>query len=171
MPQFEMIDSEDTEFLALPKFVQGYIEALFFTESAASCYTMENWNSEETQEAVREGQADGNLPSDAGFSDLHHDSLMAICGQCVAFEFKASKLLEQAYGMEMQIRGGSAPYSETQAGHDFWFTRNGHGVGFWDRGLGQVGDDLAEIARSFGEVNVWFADHVDNGDAPFVYHQ
>ena len=21
----------------------------------------------------------------------------------------------------------------TQAGHDFWFTRNGHGVGFWDK--------------------------------------
>jgi hypothetical protein len=138
MPQFEMIDSEDTEFLALPKFVQGYIEALFFTESAASCYTMENWNSEETQEAVREGQADGNLPSDAGFTDLHH------------------------------VYAGD--YSEIQAGRDFWFTRNGHGVGFWNRDLGQVGDDLADIAREFGEVYPWFADHVDNGDAPFVYH-
>jgi hypothetical protein len=141
--------------------VQGYIEALFFTESAASCYTMENWNSEETQEAVREGQADGNLPSDAGFTDLHHDSLMAICGQCVAFEYKAGELLKQVY---------AGDYSEIQAGRDFWFTRNGHGVGFWNRDLGQVGDDLADIAREFGEVYPWFADHVDNGDAPFVYH-
>ena len=23
--------------------------------------------------------------------------------------------------------------NEGQAAHDFWFTRNGHGVGFWDR--------------------------------------
>lgn len=29
-----------------------------------------------------------------------------------------------------------------QAGHDFWLTRNGHGAGFWDRGLGDAGDTL-----------------------------
>ena len=42
----------------------------------------------------------------------------------------------------------------TQAGHDFWFTRNGHGVGFWDRPK-VYGDTYAEkftkIAESFGE--------------------
>ena len=32
-----------------------------------------------------------------------------------------------------------------QAGHDFWFTRQGHGVGFWDRS-----DDVwPEAARDF----------------------
>ncbi len=31
---------------------------------------------------------------------------------------------------------------------DFWYTRNGHGVGFWDRGLGKVGDDLSTLARN-----------------------
>lgn len=56
-------------------------------------------------------------------------------------------------------------------GHDFWMTRNGHGVGFWDRGLGDEGDALSEIAREFGEAHVWFADHVEHGNAPYVYHQ
>lgn len=40
----------------------------------------------------------------------------------------------------------------SQNGHDFWLTRNGHGVGFWDRGYGEVGDALSKIAETFGEV-------------------
>lgn len=30
-----------------------------------------------------------------------------------------------------------------QQGHDFWLTRNGHGAGFWDRGLGCLGEKLS----------------------------
>lgn len=41
-----------------------------------------------------------------------------------------------------------------QMGHDFWLTRNGHGTGFWDRGLGERGDKLTEIAKTFGEVYI-----------------
>lgn len=44
------------------------------------------------------------------------------------------------------------------AGHDFWLTRNGHGVGFWDRGLGELGDKLTEAAKTFGEVNLYLGD-------------
>lgn len=38
-----------------------------------------------------------------------------------------------------------------QLGHDLWLTRNGHGAGFWDRGLGEVGERLAAAARDMGE--------------------
>jgi hypothetical protein len=38
----------------------------------------------------------------------------------------------------------------SQIGHDLWLTRNGHGAGFWDRGLGEVGDQLSEIAKAMG---------------------
>lgn len=37
-----------------------------------------------------------------------------------------------------------------QNGNDFWYTRNGHGVGFWDRGYEQTGDRLTEAAHKFG---------------------
>ena len=33
-----------------------------------------------------------------------------------------------------------------QFGHDFWLTRNGHGAGIWDRGLGDLGDTLTKWA-------------------------
>jgi hypothetical protein len=49
-------------------------------------------------------------------------------------------------------------YSWEQMGHDIWFTRNGHGVGFWDRGLGDLGEGLTKIAESMGEVSVFIND-------------
>ncbi len=39
-----------------------------------------------------------------------------------------------------------------QNGSDFWYTRNGHGVGFWDRGYpDDVADPLTEACKTFGE--------------------
>lgn len=46
-------------------------------------------------------------------------------------------------------------YTFESAGHDYALTRNGHGTGFWDRGLGMVGDALDAIARPYGERNLW----------------
>lgn len=34
-------------------------------------------------------------------------------------------------------------------GHDFWLTMQGHGAGFWDRGLRELGDRLTEAAKTF----------------------
>lgn len=44
---------------------------------------------------------------------------------------------------------------EEQIGHDFWLSRNGHGAGFFDRELGEIGDKLQEISRNFKEINVF----------------
>lgn len=35
------------------------------------------------------------------------------------------------------------------AGHDFWLTSAGHGVGFWDRNLGDLGDQLTAACEPF----------------------
>ena len=43
---------------------------------------------------------------------------------------------------------------DSQHGHDFWLTRNGHGAGFWDRGYGALGDKLTDAAHAWGEVDV-----------------
>ena len=34
------------------------------------------------------------------------------------------------------------------AGHDLWLTAAGHGAGFWDRGLGDLGDRLATASKA-----------------------
>ena len=45
-----------------------------------------------------------------------------------------------------------------QVGHDFWLTRNHHGAGFWDRGLGERGDILTKLAHPYGESDLYVGD-------------
>lgn len=51
-----------------------------------------------------------------------------------------------------------------RAGHDFWFTRNGHGAGFWDGDWefevdgNNAGKHLTEASKAYGELNVYVGD-------------
>jgi len=97
--------------------------------------------------------ADGeDTPLDADYcsADIHPDTLAEMTSDCEDFTEANSELLEQAYA--------TGNYDEGQAGHDFWLTRNGHGAGFWDRGLGKIGDQLTEAAKSYGSVNLYAYD-------------
>lgn len=55
-------------------------------------------------------------------------------------------------------------WTDEQAGHDFWLTRNGHGAGFWDRGEGALGDELTKAAKAWGSADLYVG---DDGD---IYH-
>lgn len=161
MPEFVM-EGRDHAARAESPFVYGFIEALFFTECSPA-YCAEEWFSDECRRAVEEGQADGSLPGDVGYTDIHPDSLAAIRKFCRTMQGHMSGLLRQAYE-----RDG---YDETQAGRDLLYTYVGHGVGYWDRkeleadGLGRKLTD----ACGRGEVNPFFGGHVTYGDAPFVH--
>jgi hypothetical protein len=55
---------------------------------------------------------------------------------------------------------------EEQLGYDLWLTRNRHGAGFWDRGLGEIGDKLTEICRvEFNEYHLM----ASRGKVKFIY--
>lgn len=167
MPEF-ILEGRDHAARAESPFVLGFIEAMFFTESS-SAYMSDEWFSDECQRAQHEGQADGTLPGDVGYTDIHPDSLAAIRADCEAWQAANADLLAQAY---------SRDYDATQAGRDYWFTRNGHGVGFWDRkeldspgpvGTGlSIGQRLSDACR-YDEINPFFGDHVTHGNAPFVH--
>lgn len=51
-----------------------------------------------------------------------------------------------------------AEMDPVQIGHDFWLTRNGHGAGFWDRGLGERGRRLTDACRPYGKVDLYLGD-------------
>lgn len=54
---------------------------------------------------------------------------------------------------------GHSEYSdEEMAGHDFWLSRNGHGAGFFDRGLDELGDKLQELAKTYGSCDPYVGD-------------
>jgi hypothetical protein len=52
----------------------------------------------------------------------------------------------------------------SQLGHDLFLTRNRHGAGFWDRGLGEIGDELTEVAKGMGEIDVYLDE-----EYPLIY--
>lgn len=155
---------EPVAYADLDQFTQGYIEAMFFTETSG--ISMVDWHSEASREAVREGQADGDIPGDAGFSDLHPDSLAEIMADCADFQAKGQDMLQRAYA--------TGNYEAMQAGRDFWFSRNGHGAGFFDREIGEVRDELQSLASDkFGQVDPWFSDSEESVSPTgygFVYH-
>lgn len=127
---------------------QGYIECMLFTET--SFIPMVSWSDAESQEAIGQGTSDGTIPNDAGWGDISPDAAQEAQLDVMNFKSQSSHLLSMAYA-----RG----YDRKQAGRDFWFTRNHHGCGFWDRKeleRDNLGDMLTEIAQTFGEVNVSF---------------
>lgn len=90
-----------------------------------------------------------SLPLDEnwGTEDIGDTAVLEALVECQAFIEANEALLWEAY-----ITQG---YCAEQAGHDFFLTRNGHGTGFWDRGLDSVGDKLADAARAYGTRELW----------------
>jgi hypothetical protein len=70
--------------------------------------------------------------------------------ECERFHEEAKELLAEA-----ETEHG---YSLDQAGYDFWMTQSGSGVSFKDRGLGELGTKLYEIAKKFSEDYVYVGD-------------
>ena len=154
MPQFILAHGcaqTEGEFNKRPAFVQGYVEALFFTEESPSLYTEEF----EALIAAEKDIPEGSFPADCTPDDLSAEAWADIERDCEAFQKAAADALEKAY---------ATGYTEEQAGRDFWFTRNGHGAGFWDRGeldfavghLMTLGERLTDAAKKFGEVYVTY---------------
>lgn len=46
----------------------------------------------------------------------------------------------------------SMAYTWEHVGHDFWLTSQGHGAGFWDRGLEEVGDTLTDSLDGYTDI-------------------
>ena len=76
-------------------------------------------------------------------SDIDPQSKRHMISDCASFLIDAAPLVERA----IEEHG----YSWERAGHDFWLIRNGHGAGYWDRGLGKLADKLTELAKSCRE--------------------
>ena len=72
-----------------------------------------------------------------------------------AFERDCSGFMDLIEGEGIDV----SELDDTQIGHDFWLSRNGHGAGFWDRGLGDLGDTLHKWAKSFGSCDLYVSDN------------
>ena len=75
-------------------------------------------------------------------TDLEYGDAEELISDCLGFLSEASTLLAKT------------SLTFESAGHDFLLTRNGHGAGFWDRGLGDVGDKLTDMAHNYGTIGL-----------------
>jgi hypothetical protein len=92
-------------------------------------------------EAALWSSTDNNdTPLDSNYTihDLSLEAHLQAASDCNAFRAQAGQLLDNI--------------DESQAGHDFWLTRNHHGAGFWDRGLGEIGETLTKLSHKFKEL-------------------
>ena len=94
--------------------------------------------------------------------DLASETLGAMIADCAKFQLEHAAALKNAYkykaGMNAYEQNTLPDYDESQAGHDFWLTRNGHGAGFWDRGLGELGTLLTMFAKAFPPRDLYIGD-------------
>lgn len=164
MPEYVLPSADAPAFQELDAFTQGYIEALFFTETEPGTTRKDQMTTRGTVRkswAARayEGQQK-DMPGDYGPDDLAPRALERIKADCAAFQAAHAVDLEQAYS--------ETDYSPEQAGRDLWFTRNGHGVGFWDRDAldwfaasdngRKLQDTLSDGARALGSRDAYVGD-------------
>lgn len=88
-------------------------------------------------------------------SDIAPVALFEMASDCADFR-ESNRALLARYVEELAANEWS--YDERQ-GHDFWLTRNGHGAGFWDRGLpDNLGDALTDAAKAYGSQDIYKGD-------------
>lgn len=85
-----------------------------------------------------------------GFGALDADAVAEVLADCDDF------LTPEVRALITRALATEHGYSWSQAGHDLALTRNGHGAGYWDRGLGQLGEDLSEAAATMGDADLWW---------------
>jgi len=92
-----------------------------------------------------------NLDAHYSLDDFTVEALEGAEHDCSEFYDRADNdgLIERAYRFA----------DDSQIGHDFWMTRQGHGAGFWDGDYKDDTDDvgvaLTDITKEFGECYVF----------------
>jgi hypothetical protein len=98
--------------------------------------------------------------------DINAETLREMIADCAKFESQAREIVAAADATGKCKRGPDCDTALERAGRDFWLTRNGHGVGFWDGDWPEpMADHLTEISKKFGEFDLY------NGDNGQVYGQ
>ena len=122
---------------AINEFVSGYMVAILWAERDLN-------REDENDDATLSD--DGYTPED--FTDETRDALRA---DAVAWYWRNRRTLRAAYDEQ-------SDYTPERAGHDYYFTQAGHGVGFWDRGLDDIGRALTDACRPHREFNLFTND-------------
>lgn len=112
----------------LDPFVRAYLHALAFTEDPHP--------------------PQGEYPEPDYRREFGRDLIARAVRECAEFETRARAILA-----ELGIDPDTMDWDH--AARDFWYTRNGHGCGFWDGDWDEpLATRLTDLAHGYGEVAV-----------------
>lgn len=111
-------------------FIAGYIECAMWLGQHY-----------ETEEQTERGEG-ASLQDVCAPDEIPTDVMAEILEDCESF-----------YDNYAHLWSDEPYYDDSQAGHDFFLTRNHHGAGFWDSGL-CAGDELTDAAHVYGSFNL-----------------
>jgi hypothetical protein len=102
------------------------------------------------EERLREEAEQNGLDPDEHSFDFSQEALERAKIDCEKFQAENAEAIETG----------------EHAGHDFWYTRNGHGVGFWDGDWEEPwATQLDNASKAFGHIDVYL------GDDGLIYFQ
>lgn len=132
MPKFELNKrGYGASYDSLSDFEKTYVEAMFFTN---------DYGDNETNEFHM---------NELGVSRLTRKSIAAIKRDCTKFlllEVDGKTVRQWIADSELDAACTGTP------AHDFWYTRQGHGCGFWDGDYSdKIADALTKAAKQIGE--------------------
>jgi len=130
MRKYATILKENYRADMMDEFTRAYMEAILFAES---------------------DDAGNPLEYNYDVTDFSAEALRRIKKDCDAFQ-------QQVDFNDTRYTVDTAPVL-VKAGHDFWFTRAGHGTGFWDGDWPeQIGEELTALSEKFGNVDIYVGD-------------
>ncbi len=143
----------------LDAFTLGYIEAAMWTllDTFYACEDCE-FTTRDSEENTRHCPECGGRMRERtescdhlGLHDIAEETLAKAREDCAAFQ--------AANRIELAEASGEQDRDDAHHGHDFWLTRCGHGVGFWDRGYSErVSTALTNAAHAEGNVDWYLGD-------------
>jgi hypothetical protein len=119
------------------KFTKAYVEAAMWSEPA------------EIQPHTDMSFTDHGMC----IEDIADETLERMAADCAKFQEQCADLITVENCL-------TRIDCDEQAGHDFWFTRNGHGVGFWETYDWEkdAGEKLTVAAKRFKEARLYIGD-------------
>jgi hypothetical protein len=126
----------------LDSMIEGYIEAALW----ADCMPFTDGMSEEDRDRAETGGGENLVAREGAYDRMVERSQIADFYDDNLAKLRHYVTIREAVGM-------SVDEAYQHAGHDFWLTRNGHGAGFWDRGMGMLGDELTAACKPYGSAD------------------
>lgn len=121
------------------------MEEWFTSYVGCALWSSHNYDSDADSKSF-DPDASESMDGDYDSDDLTPESAASCREDIVDFIHSCT-----SQGIDLAAIGGNPQWgAHEQHAHDLWLTRNGHGAGFWDRGYGEVGDKLSEIAKLMG---------------------